>query len=379
MDICRNLSLIGLSVFIIHSTSKIKYIGTFLTTLFSTFILLILFDSFFMFKLKGPSLTSSSGSPPVSAQAETKPKSFSEVTQPSLTYINDDEYGFFNRKNETVTSTVTVNGEQLPEIFYVFDDFGRRIDRSASSDEKKKYALFFGCSITLGQHVPESKTLPAWFERKNVEYHSYNYGVSASGPNHYLAMLQNMDIRSQVEESDGIFIYSFFDGHINRAISDFQTYKWNNATPYYYLDNEKVLRKGSFNSGRFWQSLLFDILNKSYFTEYIKFNYPKSIGDRELEFTARLIDEMRNEYIRQFGNDKFYVLLLPGFDNSIIPYLEKYNVNYIDESDLIEDYWKSEYIFPIDTHPTGELYDSLSKALTKELNIGASDSTVSDF
>lgn len=372
MNLCRNISLLTFFAFVIHTTGKNKFYGSFLRILLTTCGLLILIDTLFMLKMKIDWKMPDLGKEvkvvsKVNQDINPQRPSFSEYTRPYSTNKEDEVYGYVGRRMDTVISTITVNNVNLPDVFYIFDEFGRRIDRFAPKIEKEKYAIFMGCSVTLGQHVGESETLPACFEKKNPNYRSYNYGISATGPNHYLAMLQNMDIRSQIPEKKGVFIYSFFEWHVNRVISDFQTFRWNNATPYYYLENDELIRAGSFNTGRWFQSLLYDVLNESYYLKYINFNYPKELRDKDYDLTARIIKEMQLEYTRQFNSDRFFVLLLPGFNTSILPYLEKYEIAYIDKSKMIVNYWKSDYYFPIDTHPTGKLYELLSDSLSSDI------------
>jgi lysophospholipase L1-like esterase len=80
-----------------------------------------------------------------------------------------------------------------------------------------------------------------------------------------------------------------------------------------------------------------------------------------------MIYEMKLEYQRQFGNDNFVVLILPGFGNTIIPYLTEYKIHYLDYSGLIPEFWSGDYIFPEDNHPNEKTYRIIAERLASEL------------
>ena len=367
MDICRNLSLIGFTSFLIYISRKQRITSLVISTIGSTFILLLLIEFVFMFKLKGPSFSNFrvEGESIDIAQPEIQDASFEVTYNPGGVNKEDLELGFINKSGETISSLITVNGVKQNEIYYVFDDYGRRIDRSSHDINKDLYALFIGCSVTLGQHVYESQTLPAWYERKNPDIKSYNYGISASGPNQYLALLQDQNFKSQILQNKGLFIYPYFDFHVNRATSDFETFKWNNSTPYYYMEDGVLKRNGSFNSGRFLKSLVFSILSKSYFIEYINFNYPDRRRPEDYELTASIIGEMRNEYRKQFDSNEFYVLIMPDCSDDIIPFLEKNQIKFLDARKAVNEGWQEFLSYPVDGHPTGEFYEIIADFLSE--------------
>ncbi len=366
MHICRNLSLTGILIFIIHVIKKGNWFSSLVQSLCSTLILLIVADMIFLFMLHPPSFSTLSSGQSSEVQTSGSEPSFSYKQLPYSTNMEEINLGFRNRTRDTIFSAVNINGAE-EEVYYIFDNYGRRIDRNSTGNSNSKYAIFMGCSVTLGQHVNESRTLPAFFEKMNPDFKSYNYGISASGPNQYLALLQESNLMDQISEEQGVFIYPFFEFHVNRAISDYEAFKWNHMTPYFKLENDELKRDGSFDTGRRILSWIFNILSESYFVEYINFNYPASLSPLHYDYTTRVILEMKKEYMRASGNENFFVFLMPGFETNIIPYLEEYEISYINELESIEEYFGTDYSIPIDQHPTSKFYKQMADSLTSKL------------
>jgi hypothetical protein len=99
----------------------------------------------------------------------------------------------------------------------------------------------------------------------------------------------------------------------------------------------------------------------------IDFNYPRNLRSKDYELTAAIIEGMKEEYQNQFGSNNFYVLLLPGFETGIVPFLEKKGISYIDCRKAIDDPWDPKIAFPIDGHPTGLANQILADTLTSAL------------
>ena len=148
------------------------------------------------------------------------------------------------------------NGKKVYDCLYTFDEYIRRITPSSDKNFKTKFALFFGCSFTIGEGVNDDETMPHYFS-ECMPYMSYNYGFPGYGPQNMLAKLQDKGIRAEMPERDGILIYTFIDDHICRAIGSMRVYnEWATNLPYYILSNGKLTRKGLFGSAsRWWWAL----------------------------------------------------------------------------------------------------------------------------
>lgn len=282
----------------------------------------------------------------------------------------DEQLGFINRPNSRVEVKSWSYGKPNPKAFYIIDSLGRRdseIKKGISAD--KKYALFFGCSVTFGSWVNGDQTLPAFFEGIDTSFHAYNYGVSGYGAHHLLALFESRNLREEIPEKDGIAIYSYFIGHTQRAIGDMESYlSWNASSPYYYLKENEVVRDRDFKNGRRLISWFYEFISKTYFCKYYELKFPGELKPRHYQLVSKIIEKAYLKYKEQFGNDNFYIVLLPGFEtDEMKPYLEKLNLQIIDCTNFVTSYWQDKYHFKGDGHPRPLFYNILAKHIHETL------------
>jgi hypothetical protein len=281
----------------------------------------------------------------------------------------DGPMGYINRPNFRGEVQTWSYGIPNPQAWYTTDSLGRRVTGNNITQPRNRYALFLGCSITFGVMVDDRQSLPSIFERLDGTYRSYNYGVSGYGTHHLLSLFENRNLRSEVAEKDGVAFYIFFYGHIGRAIGDMDTYmSWNNNSPFYYIDGDQIKRNKDFRSGRVLISRFYEFFSKTYFCRYFDIHLPGKFRDHHYRFVARLIKEASRKYKEQFGNENFYVVLSPGWDRRIVPYLRELNLKYLDYSDSrIAPYWYDTYHFAGDGHPRPMLYKIMAERLREDV------------
>jgi hypothetical protein len=203
------------------------------------------------------------------------------------------------------------------------------------------------------------------------EYQPYNCAVGGYGPQHMLAKLQSASLKQEVKESSGALVYVFQDDHVNRAIGSMFVYNlWGSRMPFYTFDRDgQLVYKGNFTSGRPGLSRLYRFLGKSEIAKYFHVNLPAEINDEHLRLTARIVEESARTFKRQFGSDAFYVLFYPGsgYSASLIPYLKKAGVKYLDYSKLL-DMKASGYAIPGDGHPTAKAHQRVAAQLAQDVN-----------
>jgi hypothetical protein len=271
----------------------------------------------------------------------------------------DTDLGYRNKPLVDVFDSTWTHGILNPVARYSTDPIGRRLNGLPThSSPEKRYALFFGCSITFGLHVDNDQTLPAFFEGLDTNYRAYNYGVSGYGAHHVLALLEENKLRNQIPESSGVAFYIYFTGHTARAIGDMDSYlSWNATGPYFKNDGNSVMRCGNFKDGRWLISRLYEFIPKTYIGRYYDMHLPGSLQPRHYRLTARIIKKAADDYARQFGNDRFYVVLLPGFDEDRMgPYLQELGLHTIDLTAMFNSYWDDKYQFKGDGHPRPLFY-----------------------
>ena len=156
------------------------------------------------------------------------------------------------RQMPRLTENMDTGGQRLHQATYTTDAYHRRITPVDHPEQRHKFLLFFGCSMTFGLGVNDDETMPFYVAQYASHYRPYNYGVSGYGPHYMLAQLQRGDLPKEIHEHQGIAIYTFIDHHINRAIGTMRVYnQWEQHAPFYTLDaHDRLVRKGDFTSGR---------------------------------------------------------------------------------------------------------------------------------
>jgi hypothetical protein len=286
--------------------------------------------------------------------------------------IPDSVLGYTLPPNAQIVDKTTRGGTLLYQATYTTDAYHRRITPIDYLEQRHKFLLFFGCSMTFGLGVNDDETMPFYMAQYASHYHPYNYGVSGYGPHYMLAQLQRGTLTKEINENEGIGIYTFIDHHIDRAIGTMRVYnQWEEHAPFYTLDaHDRLVRKGDFTSGRRVVSFLYWVLGKSQILQYFNVTFPTSISEEHIRLTARIIAEAHTVFHQQFPHAEFYVLLYPGVSrgHNLIPYLVEAGVKYLDYSNFID--WPHPELTQVDgAHPTAQGHRVVAAQLAKELGI----------
>jgi hypothetical protein len=271
---------------------------------------------------------------------------------------------------------VNAEGAAVYDIDVVTDAYGRRITPVSQTTARSNFALFFGCSFTWGDAVRGHETMPAAFARYAASFRPYNYGFRGYGPQHALEQLRTLSVRTQVPERSGVAVFTLIDEHFKRAIGSMRIVSGvRRAFPYYDLAGGKLVRYGSFVSGRPWRQLLYDAAASSRVVEYFGLDLPPAISERHLELTAAIIAETRSEYLTAFGNDRFFVVLYPGQHLAVRlrPYLDRLGVAYLDYVGLLDNE-KQALTIAGDGHPTPLAYGLVAERLAADIGSALSES-----
>ena len=298
------------------------------------------------------------------------PKSDGVWLFPAMVYNQPDKtLGYIPYPDTTMHSSLSFAGSPVFDIHFTTDKFSHRINPFDTCKNKSRYAIFFGCSVAFGQNLDDSETIPARFAQFLPEYHSYNFAYGGYGTQEMLANLQKPDVRNEIKEKTGAAFYIFINPHINRAIGDMQTYDaWGSDMPYYYEKDDTLIRDGSFRNGRWLISHIYTLLGRSSFLKYFKVNLPFKITEKHYEFVTKMIKESYNQYVSKFGNTNFYVVIFPGEQLDIVPYLKKEHIKFFDYSKLF-DRWSPENCYlPYDNHPRARADKIFARQLSSDIN-----------
>ncbi len=285
--------------------------------------------------------------------------------------LDDNILAFKNKPNGIFHVQDKQDSKIIYDVYYKTDKYGRRFIPVSKIKTKKFFVLFLGCSFAFGHGLNDNETLPYYFDLMSPKYRAYNYGVDGYGANHVLAFLENHSFDQEITERTGVGFYVFMEDHVNRAIgtSEYLARHSSSAkSPYYKLIQDVPVYSGSFLAGRKFITELYQALNKVSFLKKIGIQSFPRIRAKHYEYTAKLIKKMNVVYRKQFGNDNFYVVIHPFCrnDSTIIKYLEKYNIKYIDLRSPRT--YAVDYKIPMDGHPNAKLNRLLAGILISFIN-----------
>lgn len=174
-----------------------------------------------------------------------KKKDASDLVQPRTLYVYDSVLGYVynepaiysvvNRfpKGDTVyNTTYTILNDTLPG--------GVRFNfrKGYKSDSSNKEVVFLGCSLTFGQGLADTQSLPC---RYGAAAHVSTLNMACIGYGlHQVYQLFNSKF-SQQNNHDRVFIYPFFYDHLLRANG---VYLWNTAGPFLDIDHDTLVNLG---------------------------------------------------------------------------------------------------------------------------------------
>jgi len=280
----------------------------------------------------------------------------------------DPYLGYTPRPDTTLVGLRTKNGVPIYRITFQTDSNRLRVT-PGQNPRADKYALFFGCSMTFGEGVRSDETLPYYFSHADSTYHAYNLAYSGYGPHQALSRLQHDSPKRFVTEPTGVAFYTFIPDHVNRVIQSLTNYGYNRGNaPYYYHDGDSLRYGGLFRDARPFRNRVYDLLLKSNTLKLFNIGYPFRLRDEDYDLTAAVLAAAAREYRRQFGNDRFYVIIypttLPMAD--FVKKLQDRGVRVLDYSKLFDPTAKG-YAIPDDEHPTPMANRLLIARLRKDL------------
>jgi len=292
-------------------------------------------------------------------------------------YQQHDALGWAPRPGSTTRASKRVDGASIYDVEYAIDALGRRITPVASTQERTRFVLFFGCSCTFGEGLGQTETFPFFVAAGAPRIMPYNYGFHGYGPQHLLARLESGSLRGEVGEREGDLVYLFIDSHVNRAIGSLVVYNgWAHSAPNYEIDaTGEVVRRGTLTTGKPLTALAYSMLGLSQVLRHFRVEIPPVITDAHVEFTAQIFARSAVLFREQFGSGRFVVVMFPGstLAGRLRLALERLGVEFLDYSQLF-DYQQPEYHLPEDWHPTARANQVMAQRLDADLVDGADPS-----
>lgn len=268
-----------------------------------------------------------------------------------------------------------VSGKTVYDVQYSLDEYGRRKTPQENEGARKKHALFFGCSYTMGEGVEDNQTLPSAFARSAPSYHAYNMGFSGSGPQGVLDRIRTSNFLEGVNERDGIGVYLFMSAHVDRVLGRMGCLAtWCDTQAYAFEDSAGEINiEGTFETSRPYLIKFYKFFWGLEFRKFFKIDWPTYRTQKELGFFARVVSALKKEYQRKFGNNEFYVVFYPGQPKlayDLKQEFEKLEIKYLDYSNFdLSTMTEVPVRIPLEGHPSAEAYRIVGGLIARDLGL----------
>ncbi|HPO13789.1 MAG TPA: hypothetical protein PLI09_10120 [Candidatus Hydrogenedentes bacterium] len=285
------------------------------------------------------------------------------------------EYGYVFRPDFISKNMKSIAGETVFKVISLTDDCGRRITPVENRLFRTKFLAFFGGSFTYGHGVSDNETLAAQVAKWAPAYMPYNYGLPGYGPSQMLLQLLRHDLRDEIQEQEGIAIYTFIDEHVKRVIGTMLTVtNWAKGFPCFEERDGTLTYLGSFEQAHPYRSLFYRLASHEYILRNYNIDIPFHLERHDIDLTAAIIEESAKRFAEIYPKSRFYVLLYPRmshmFGTQIMGRLQAHHIPCLDYRQLFENIPPEEVQFP-DFHPTPESYARVARILVSDLNLGA--------
>ncbi len=287
-------------------------------------------------------------------------------------YRHRNEYGLHRPNPGKHRSYHQIKSSQkmIYDVEYTIDAFNRRFTPVSLKGQHHQFIAFLGCSFTYGEGVADNQTLPARAGSYAHEYVPYNYGFHGWGPSDVLVKVETTDFKKEIPEDDGIFVYTFIDDHVHRALGTMSVMRWYRKGAYYKkIKNGELVKMGDFYTERPVLTRIYSFLSKSNILRVLKVDLP-IIWDRDIEFTVNVIAKIRDTLKKQYPQSLFYVLIHPyceKYRNKVKLFCAKYHLPYLDYQYPSKD--ARFYLSNEDKHPSAYSHDFVAQRLVQDLQL----------
>ena len=275
-----------------------------------------------------------------------------EKATAAYTIGNSPIFGWVNLPNVTATSTKYKDYWTIYEATYTFDEYRRRVVfPKGSRENKEKFLIYLGGSNMMGEGLEDQDTFDYQLTSQFPQFASYNYSVRGYGLGHVMAQAENIDFKSQIPQREGLVIYLFPTFHIDRLLGGLETIGWAGGLPHYRLEDDQLVRAGFVHSTRWLYALAGKLYSKSFFRTKYYLAGPFKITREDLEFSCRVVSEVRNRIAAHFEKMDFLLVLHPQSDGKDFSFcLDRYGIKWLDLRQIHKGYKRAEVTIKGDGH-----------------------------
>lgn len=290
---------------------------------------------------------------------------------------DEEADGYINLKANYSARHKAINpltGEIVYDVKYSQDAFRRRLTVGHSKNPSS-HLILSGCSSTFGEGINDDQTLSYLLQKKMPETNVFNLGIPGGSIVTALTTITKKDNWDGIFPFNGKLLFSYSTSiHVPRFLGTIRL-----VGSWYH--NGAFLKKnemGDYEYGGVYylhkpfRTALSKLLNHSQLLSAIDFDWPV-VNDRAIEDYAKAIYQLKTQYRKKYSaQNELVVYLWPGEEENraIIPYLEKYQIYYLDYSDFnLRKYATKDLFIKWDYHPTEEFNRILAEQIASDLAI----------
>lgn len=271
-------------------------------------------------------------------------------------------------------------GEILYEAVYTTDDYGRRITTGLEHGPRNKHLILLGCSLVFGEGINDDQTLSSQIAKITPRYRVYNSGESAASAVRFVERIQRGDLWNGISESEGVAVYVLFKGHLERFVGPMSIVgSWGPLLPFATEDDSgRFVVKGNFLTERPISTFFYRLIWPSQIRKFFSINIPWRYDRTDYQRFAKMVLQVKNDYLKRFPDQKFYVVFHPietseAFVENLSEEFEALGIEYLDYGVFkLQKYTSKPAYLQWDGHPTAEANRILAPVLVKDLRLNDS-------
>lgn len=219
--------------------------------------------------------------------------------------VSHEFLGNAPRKN-AVDSVSRYDGGVLSfRVSYSIDSLGWRVTPWHGEQEQDAARIaFFGCSLTFGEGVPDSATLPAQVNlQSHGRFRASNFGFSGYGPHQMLAILEHRLEAPAFSRPPVVAVYQAIPGHVYRTLG---RTPWDPG-PRYRLQADGSVRF----AGRFYsplESRALNVLYRSFLFSRLLDAWNRRLGQRDYQLYFGVVEAAKREFLARYPGSEFVVI-----------------------------------------------------------------------
>jgi hypothetical protein len=208
-------------------------------------------------------------------------------------------------KGAVQTVTRHDQGELSFRVDYTIDSLGWRVTPwPGAPREDASDVAFFGCSLTFGEGVPDSATLPAQASlRSGGRIRAHNFGFSGYGPHQMLAILEHRLEAPALPKAPALAVYMVIPSHIYRVLG---RTTWDPGPRYRLEADGRVSFAGRFHSPLAARAL--NVLYRSFLVSRVLDAWNGRLTSRDYDLYFAVVAAARREFQARYAGSEFMVI-----------------------------------------------------------------------